>query len=437
MCTNIKLNTEGQIFRTITKLEGKEPNENLELDKDSKTLTIKKTFINIDNVKIVNEWKFNSDRFYDYFDSFREIFTSEILKNDFFFNFPKNYRGCMVFLAEAHQSFLNTESCEFTLFVDACFRQIFKECIGTTFKVSVSFCQIRSDKFSDKLDYENPSYSEFKGITFVNNSREDTDIKGLNQIILKNEGEFIHAVQLAEKIERMHRQKGSLSRKKQVSEYTHEVITVRVIDDNKNFFSKYNFLLFKGYSILKEGYSLNTKGNFLLNAALYKQSYRNSKLTRLIQDTSLYNTFVFAVIPNSTQHIVLLHDILNGLKPRTASYGIDSSLDDSSLIKDFKNMKLDSFFKGQGEFSFVNSENKENSVHWLENSSNSNSKSVPFNQSYGLNRSSKQNGKSVEESASETDMSNKKCCELNIERLKKIPYKEQLRIILDAFEGNC
>ena len=381
-CTNIKLSKQYNcepIFKVVSILFGYDSKENenlLELNNNNTILTIRKKFYNkFSETKVVNEWKFFSSVFYTVPD-FDTIFINEIEKSKVYFNFTKNYKGSMLIVSQNKDTFLNTSSPVFH-FLIKCMNSLFSECFGDNFGVYISYYHVKNfSQYMEIFDFDIPfSKKKFKGMNLMQDVwNDDIEIKDLCEISMHSIENFVEIMELLEKNLKDNLKNNSLSLKipndshfrqllgfenisnkffnnlnssclslkkkpnNDFNPFVHEVVTIRVFDKYKNFFSKYNFVLYKAYELGSIESISNSKENSLFFNAVIRNNFRDSKFTRLLQKTCEYNTFILNLLPCSeNQHLIILHDILNLIKSRKSFISLDS---DFQIEKDFNNLKI-------------------------------------------------------------------------------------------------
>lgn len=405
MNTNTKLNNK-QILKSVGVLYGYNPNSEknyLNLNNDKTKLTINKESENSSNTKIVgkdinninnnkikvkNQWTFVLDKFYTE-GNLDIVFNDEILKKKHYFNFQKNFKGSLIFLTQSKDTFINTEGKIFN-FTQNCMSEIFDECFGTNISLTISYLKFNlsnNNVYKDMFDFNNSNNNEFTNINLMSNE-DDIKIKNAKEIKMENVDNFKTIFKLLEsKIKNFNslnkksfmKASNIVNNKKNIynDEFNHEVLTIRMYDSNKHFFSKFNFILFKSYIYnYNNSFNLvnNTKENNILFNAIIRNSYRDTKFTRYIQDTSIYNCFVIANIPadqSSSNNIILMHDILNLINIRQSNIILDYSNDnfEEELKNEFEKIKISN-----------NSQNEKYNIVDNKNSLGENSKS--FNNSF-------------------------------------------------------
>lgn len=376
MSTNIKLNNSQQLFKVITLLYGYyEDIPYLSINKNENILTLKKE-LSSEETKVKNEWKFYSDRFYKTPD-LNSVFINEIANKRYFFNFTKNYKGSLVLVTQSEDTFLNSNSPMF-MFLNQCIREVFSECFGANFKTTISYSHIKqtSNQFMDIFDTDIQfNKKKFSSMNLIKSEEDDVKLKGSKEISMNSEDDFMSFIVLLEDVLKQSIKSTSLSNQlpktshlrkldgfnfnnKQNSNVTastrftsnnknanteenfiHEIVTIRVYDKNKNFFSKFNFVLYKAFNLgdnVRKCFT-NVKENSTFFNALIRNNYRDSKFTRLLQDTSEHNCFVINNLCVHYQFILILHDILNLIKQRQSLISIDC---DFELEKEFEKLKI-------------------------------------------------------------------------------------------------
>lgn len=420
MSNNIKLNPN-QIFRTISYIDHYDSNL-LTLDQDNTLLTITKEF-KFEETIVKNEWQFESNKFYCN-SEIELMLKEEIINTRYFFNFQKNFRGTLFLLTDSKESFLNLDS-EIYSFTKGVMNEIYNECFGLNLQLTLSYVHINNSKYVDYFNFDDIANKEFKSIVFHKKEENDTCIKEVKEIAVTNIDQFITLLSnLSNCLKNKKRIEGKFQ-----SKFTHEIFTLRMYDKNKNFFSKFNLVLFKAYKLNTnnpDNNINNTKENSLLFNGLMRNNYRDSKLTNYLIDTATHNCLLINILSAKEENIIILHDILTLIKPRKSNIKLD--FDEDVLKKQFDSLKItdcsnkeskkSQIFKSNDElFSFIQ-DDKENREHTINNSI---SKSLLSNAS-SCKFSLKTNSQPREE--------------LNMERLKKIVNKSNLRVIFDTLENS-
>lgn len=475
MSTNVKLNTK-QKFRSIAVLYGySEDSSFIEINDSSNYLKIKKEFHAEDDTKIINEWGFSSGKFYTC-GLLSNVFTEEIVKTRFFFNFPKNFRGCLILLSQLSDTFSCTSN-PMHIFAAGCVEEIFNETFGLNFNITVSYVKLKNNRYSDVFNFE--KREEFDAPTFILNENQDLSIKGTKEISMKAPSNFKELFKIMEKKlqssnsgNRINSSKNHVSdfqsstkQNKGTNEFVHEILTIRVYDTNKNFFSKFSILLYKAFSLGDQFTKSinNTKENSQLFNALIRNNYRDSKLTRILQDTASYNCFLINNLPAQPSNIVILHDILTLVKSRKSAMTVDC---EELLKKDFEKLRISnsstqeiekineietSLFHSKPKqnvsgsesneemmFSFV--AEKEHNIPFSSSSININSnytksdKGSNYNEESSLKIMADQNYN--QQSAVTIKMEEPTIYRLNMNRLRKISNKDSLKMIFDSLENS-
>ena len=154
------------------------------------------------------------------------------------------------------------------------------ECFAKNLEVTISYIHVKnSTYFIDIFDInDNKKYSEINILYYENN---DFIVKSAKEISFLNSSQFKKFMEF-------------LKKPKKENIFLDEIITIRVNDSGKNFFSKFNFVLHQAYDMgskYKDN-STNTKGNSIIFNAIINNKIRESKLTRFLQDTYVHNTFI-------------------------------------------------------------------------------------------------------------------------------------------------
>ena len=356
MSTNIKLNNDKQLFKVITVLYGFDSSTDyLSLNEKQNTLSVRKHYT-LDDQKEKFEWVFFSNKFYTN-PSLDHLFTMEIFEKRFFFNFVRNYKGSMIILTQNSDSLLKTTKPVFKLLL-SCVEEIFADVQGQNFFLTASMVHIR--KGGQYFDMFNPTQplnlKKFETIGIVDNSTikdvEDLHIKGVNEVRLES-AEWLKS--LICRIEEDIKAKINTNKKKDMLQkehhlrfviegdynaincyedsFVHEVLTIKLYDKNQNFFSKFNFVLYKGYDLTTK--CCNKENSAFFNCIL-SDSYRDSKFTRLLQDTTKHNCFVLNFLPCHMQYVLILHNVLNLIETRKAFMEID---EEYSIEKNFERLE--------------------------------------------------------------------------------------------------
>ena len=421
MSSNTKLNPN-QIFRTISFINDYDSNL-LTLNKENTLLTITKEF-KFEETIVKNEWQFESNKFYCDSDSEIEaMLKEEIINTRYFFNFQKNFRGTLFLLTDCKESFLNLDS-EIYSFTKGVMNEIYNECFGLNLQLTLSYVHINNSKYVDYFNFDDITNKQFKSITFQKKEEKDTCIKEVKEIAITNIDQFIT---LLSNLSNCLKNKKIIEGKFQ-SKFTHEIFTLRMYDKNKNFFSKFNLVLFKAYKLCisnPDNNINNTKENSILFNGLMRNNYRDSKLTSYLSDTATHNCLLINILSAKEENIIILHDILTLIKPRKSNIKLD--FDEDVLKKQFDNLKISDssnkeskksqIFKSNDElFSFIqdDKENKGQSIN------NSNSKSLS----------------NISNSKFSSQTNNLPREELNMERLRKIVNKSNLKVIFDTLENS-
>lgn len=361
MGTNVKLNSK-QIFRIVSLLYGyNDEIDYIKINDEMNELSIIKEEIG-DGKKIRNEWKFKSDMFYIN-PSLKDVFNTEIINRNFFFNFIRNFKGTMLLITQSKDCFLKTNS-NIYFFLSNCIKQIINECFGSNFRITITYVQIKGlTQYIDLFDSKTSNgMKQFKNINLIQNENEDIEIKDLVEVGIDSYECFEILFKTLEKIILKDMKTFKLSKqvpynshfryiydcnyqisniKSKTAErcFIHDILTVRLYDSNKNFFSKFNFVLFKAFELHQNSAISNSKENSSFLNSIINKNFRESKMSRLLQDTTIHNCFILNILSVLYQYTIVTHDILNLIKPRKAlreldeDYLLSQEFDKLSLIK--------------------------------------------------------------------------------------------------------
>lgn len=425
--------------------------EIISIEDEEKTLKITKKFKSDMNI-IKNEWKFQGDRYYYKENAMlNTIFNEEIQKKKYFFNFQKNFRGSMILLVSNNKSFLKIDSEEF-LFLSKVIKEIYDECFGGNMFITISYVYLSNGKYIDIFNFDDIDSiinKKYKPIMFKMKENNDVFISKAKEIYIK---ESCSVNNIFENISKLIESSTNKHKHNHMqNQYEHEVITLRMYDKNKNFFSKFQLVLYKAYTYSEcelnrnthESSSIiesNTRENSLFLNSILRKTFRDSKLTSLLKDTADKNVFFISILYGNKQNIVVLHDILTIIKQRNSDIKLD--FDEEYLKNEFERLKIKENEKEERKRSEVSSKFIYNG---MSNSSNQRNNFDFINSEFTLNSDELHNFTEVEQednvnndeiiSSLNEDLYNDNY-ELDIERIQKIKNKVALKRLFEIFENS-
>jgi hypothetical protein len=253
-------------------------------------------YINVENENIIKihkskvsgskmmttTWSFEMNRVYEEEVSFEELFENELICSDYYATLMNGLRGTFIFVVSNTETFLSKEYNTIGEFLRKKLEQIFNIFDNTGYRrkegmfITVSMIEIYDNKYRDCFNFENLNRNNIK----LNEYSDEICIEGVKEIQIKSIEQYQYLINLvADKRSKI---------KIKESEYK-ELFTIKMYktgNDDNILISKFNLLLYKGYSLSKidgKEYSINTKDNFNFFSTLKDPSLRLCKINRMLR----------------------------------------------------------------------------------------------------------------------------------------------------------
>lgn len=323
--------------RFIAKLFGERNHDFLSIDSDT-TLSISKRQVDkIEKKAQISQWRFELDQIYSEEVTFDQLYENEIDCNDYLNNFSSSsiYRN-IVFVTDNSDSLIEEP---FITFIRNCVEECMRT-LPSSHTILISYVEILNkssktvDKFANKL-------INSKVICY----EDDAVILEASQVPIDTISKFDDLIAISSKYK---------SEFNYSQSSTSEVITIRLCDKETNYCqSKLNFVLYKAYEIRnneeskKGDYKIFTKDNYdFFNSAHsllhFRVSYIMPYLRDVFQKKNGKNLFILFV-PCEYEYLILLHDMLNYVKMRKltmTNYSIETKEELDEMIGQMNGIDL-------------------------------------------------------------------------------------------------
>ncbi len=234
------------------------------------------------NKIMTTTWSFELNRVYEEHINFEEMFENELICSDYFSNFINGMRGTFIFITHSNETLLGKEYNSVGEFLRKILEEVFNIYNNTGYRkkegmfVTVSLIEIYDNKYRDCFNFENFNKFPLK----LNEYNDEICVEGIKEIQIKSIEQYQYLINLVS---------DKRSKMKIIEEDYKELFTIKLyktMNDENILISKYNLLLYKGYSLNKsEGkeYTINTKDNFNFFSTIKDPSVRLCKTNRIIK----------------------------------------------------------------------------------------------------------------------------------------------------------
>jgi hypothetical protein len=247
---------------------------------DEKVVRIQKSKVN-DKQVVTTEWSFNLNRVYEEHITLPEVYENEVVCSDYYSSVARGMKGTFIFVSKSCDTFnYDPKKSDDTLneFIRLNLRELF-ESVGknSDLFVTVSFIDI-SNKIRDHFNFDTTGYSQTKILEY----EDEISLEGVKEIQIKSVEQYDCLMSLVH-------EKYNKSKMLKKGEQYSELFTIKLYRNSKitnTLVSKFNFLLYKGYTIetdqkSSKAYSINTKENFNFFNALNSNNFRLNKLSKI------------------------------------------------------------------------------------------------------------------------------------------------------------
>jgi hypothetical protein len=239
------------------------------------------------NKMMTTTWSFELNRIYEEHISFEEVFENELICTDYISNLMNGMRGTFIFIVPTAETLLGKEYDSVGEFLRKFLVEIFNKYDNTGFRkkegmfITVSLIEIFDNKYRDCFNFENLNKNTIK----LNEYNDDICIEGVKEIQIKSIEQYQYLINLVS---------DKRSKIKIKEDDYKELFTIKLYktsNDDNLLISKFNILLYKGYSLSKsdgKDYTINTKDNFNFFSTLKDPSVRLCKTNRILKVNYIY-----------------------------------------------------------------------------------------------------------------------------------------------------
>ena len=231
---------------------------------------------------MTTKWSFEMNRIYEENINFEEIFENEIICSDYYTNILNGQKGSFIFISNVGDTLIDGTDSPAN-FMKNNLKEIFNILNNTSYMkqanifITISYIEIYENKYKDNFNFDNNIKIPIK----INEYEDEICIDGLKEIQIIKLEQFESLIKFVAD----RRMKMKISEKD--TQFS-ELFTIKLYKKNKEniLLSKFNFLLYKGYSISKrefKEYTINTKENYNFFNTLKDPSLRLCKVVRMIK----------------------------------------------------------------------------------------------------------------------------------------------------------